>query len=141
MRLAPVLLAPVLLAVATPAFAGGTTLRFGDIKVSDITLQKVKNSSARSGYVFVFRGTVTNGGNEELTRASAIGKSVGSCLQAKSKDNKGRKFDVSCDIPPLLPSETKKNYPFAQSTALADASSAELCLTWYRCTSQLKAKK
>ena len=140
MRLAPVLLAPVLLTFATPAIAGGNALKFGDIRVSNITLQKVKNSSARSGYVFVFRGTVTNGGNEELTRAGSIGKSVGACLQAKSKDDKGRKFEVSCDIPALLPSETKKNYPFAQSTALPDASSAELCLTWYRCTSQLTAK-
>ena len=142
MRLAPILLAPVLLTVATPSFAGGNAVEFGrKIRVSNITLQKVKNSSARSGYVFVFRGTVTNGGDEELTRTGSVGASVGACLMAKVKDNKGRKFDVSCDVPALLPSETAKNVVFAQSTAMSDSSTAQFCATWFRCTAQLKPKK
>ena len=130
---------PDLVATKAPAPAVNA-IEFGDIRVSNITLQKVSSATARSGYVFVFRGNVTNGGVEELTRAGSISASVGSCLLGKVKDNKGRKFDVSCDIPALLPSETAKNFAFAQSTAMSDSTTAQFCSRWLSCTDQLKPK-
>jgi len=141
MRLVPILIGSALVSVIPPAFAGGNSIKFGnDLRVSNISLQKIKDSSARSGYVFLFRGNVTNGGKEELSRAGSVGASVGACVMANIKDNKGRKFDVSCDIPPLLPSETAKNVVFARSTAMADSATAQFCVSWFRCTSQLKPR-
>ena len=129
-----------LLLAATPAYAGGNEMNLGGYKVTGITLKKVANSAARSGYVFQFRGTVTNTTNEELTRAGSVGASVGACLVAKVTDNKGRKFEVSCDIPALLPSESAKNIVFAQSSAMSDSKSAKFCAGWFKCTSMLVAK-
>jgi hypothetical protein len=134
---------PVLAALAlaaTPAYAGGSQMNLSGYKITGITLAKVRSSSARSGYVFQFRGTVTNTTKQELTRAGSVGASLGACLAAKIQDNKGRKFDVTCDIPALLPSESAKNVVFAQSSAMSDSTSAKFCVSWLRCTSMLNPK-
>ena len=103
---------------------------------SNIYLRKVASETARSGYVFQFVGNVTNDGKEEFTRiGSAVSQTA--CMIASIKDDQDRKFDVSCEIPPLLPSETSEPVVFAQSTAMPDSRTAEFCITWGNCTSQM----
>ena len=119
---------------------GNNSIEIGKIKVTNIALSKLKDSSARSGYVFVFKGDVTNAGDEEVSRTGSVGASVGACLTGNIKDNAGRKFDVSCDIPALLPGETAKNVAFAHSTAMSNSETAELCVSWVQCTEQLTPK-
>ena len=123
-----------------PAFAGGNNLTLktagNSFRFSNITLKKLKSSSARSGYMFRFYANVTNTGKAEFTQMGSTVSSV-SCLAGTVKDDQGRKFDLSCDIPPLLPSETSKTVQIAWSSAMADSSTAQLCLGWFNCTSQL----
>jgi len=130
----------VALLVAQPAFAGGNSLTLktagNSFRFSNITLQKVKSSSARSGYMFRFFANVTNTGKTEFTRMGSAVSSV-ACMAGNVKDNQGRKFDLTCDIPALLPSETSKNVQIAWSSAMADSKTAQLCLGWFNCTSQL----
>jgi hypothetical protein len=128
------------LLASSPVYAGGNSLNLSGYKVTGITLKKVASPTARSGYVFQFRGTVTNTTKEELTRAGSVGASVGACVMANVIDQKGRKFSTSCDIPALLPSESAKNVVFAQSTAMRDSTQAKLCIAWLKCTSTMTPK-
>lgn len=129
-----------LVLVASPAIAGGNTLKLrttaNSFRFSNIYVQKVKAPQARSGYMFRFYANVTNTGKSEFTRTGSAVSSV-ACMAGTVKDNQGRKFDLSCDIPALLPSETSKTVQIAWSSAMADSKTAQLCLGWFNCTSQL----
>jgi len=139
MRLFTFSLATILLS-AQPVFAGGNTLTLktagNSFRFSNITVKKEKSSIARSGYMFRFYANVANTGKSEFTRMGSAVSSV-SCMAGKVKDNQGRKFDLSCEIPALLPSETSKTVQIAWSSAMADSKTAQLCLGWFNCTSQL----
>jgi hypothetical protein len=134
------LLAVIALLATSPAYAGGDTLNLrtagNSFRFSNISLKKVKSSSARSGYMFRFFANVTNIGKSEFTQMGSAVSSV-ACMAGTVRDDQGRKFDLSCDIPPLLPTETSKRVQIAWSSAMADSRTAQLCLGWMNCTSQL----
>ena len=129
------------LAVLAPAPAEAfwgkkTTLKAGRLEITNIRVQKVRNSSARSGYVFKFTGDLKNNG-EELTRTGSVGASVGACMFGKVKDDKKRSFEVSCNVKAALPGEVIKGGFTAQSSAMPDSTKAKLCTGWLKCTSLL----
>lgn len=143
MRPAKACLLAVVLLAASPAFAGGNNLKLrtagNSFTFSNITVSKAKSTSSRSGYMFRFYANVTNTGKSEFTRMGSAVSSV-ACMAGTVKDNQGRKFDLSCEIPPLFPSETSKRVQIAWSTAMPDSRTAQLCLGWTNCTSQLTPK-
>jgi hypothetical protein len=117
------------------------TLRIGsDFIISNMKIRKVEDSAARSGYVFQITGDITNDGVNELTVAGSVGVSLGACAFAKMNDEHGRKFEVSCDIPAMLPGETIQNVVIAQSSAMSDSTEAKLCLSPINCTPLMKVE-
>lgn len=118
-----------------PALVDSSSYEIGNgISISDISISKEPSQTARSGYVFQVRGNVLNAGKKELTRAESLGSSLGACLFGKIKDDQEREFNITCSIPPLLPSESVKQVVFAQSTAMKDSESAKFCFSDFNCT-------
>ena len=127
--LATTLVASSLVACGSSGSKDPRTVTIGDYQFTDVQVERVESYS-RSGYVVQYSGIPQNLGNEELTWAGSVGASVGACMFAEIQDDRGRKFDTSCDIPPLLPGEVgSERHVFAQSSIMPDSQTAALYIS------------
>lgn len=129
---------PQVTAKSAPLRPKPVNTNIGEYNFQNISVKKVEDPTARSGYVFQFYGRATNNGKVEKTRAEAMGYSIGACAFAKIKDQEDREFKATCTLPALLPGETSEVVNFAQSTAMPNSTAAKLCQGW-GCTPLMKA--